>query len=197
MLHFLKVLYYQSYLFYKKGWTSITKHDNIPLMTIHAVSCLLTYPIMALIILILVKVFEVSDPYRHGTTIILVVILYEIWWHLLYNHNKWEQIVKKRPVLFGNRKLSAANTIICYIVSILITMGIPIWMASNQIISTYVNEIHFIKLVTLQTHRFPPNTLPTSLLPKQIDRCALEHTGQLYFKKIEAIFITKNTPPYY
>ena len=152
---------------------------------------------MALIILILVKVFEVSDPYLHGATIILVVILYEIWWHLLYNHNKWEQIVKKRPVLFGSRKLSATITIICYIVSILITMGIPIGMASNQIISTCVNEIHFIKLGTLQTHRFPPNTLPTSLLPKQIDRCALEHTGQLYFKKIEAIFITKNTPPYY
>lgn len=166
-------------------------------MTIHAVSGLLTFPITALIILILVKVFEVSAPYLHGTTIILVVMPYEIWWHLLYNHNKWEQIVKERPVLFESRKLSAANTIICYIVSILITMGIPIWMASNQIISTYVNEIHFIKLVTLQTHRFPPNTLPTSLLPKQIDRYALEHTGQLYFKKIEAIFITKNTPPYY
>lgn len=129
---------------------------------------------MALIILILVKVFEVSDPYLHGTTIILVVILYEIWWHLLYNHNKWEQIVKERPVLFGSRKLSATITIICYIVSILITMGIPIGMASNQIISTCVNEIHFIKLVPLQTHRFPPNTLPTSLSLKQkIDRYAL------------------------
>ena len=91
----------------------------------------MTLPITALIILILVKVFEVSDPYLHGATIILVVMLYEIWWHLLYSHNKWEQIVKERPVLFGSRKLSAAITIICYIVSILITMGIPIGMASN------------------------------------------------------------------
>ena len=106
MLHFLKVLYYQNYLFYKKGWTSITKHDNIPLTTINAVSYMLTLPIMALIILILVKVFEVSDRYIQCITIILVVMLYEICGHLLYDHNKWEQIVKERPVLFGSRKLS-------------------------------------------------------------------------------------------
>lgn len=124
-MHFLRVLYYQSYLFYKKGWTSITKYDDISLTTFYSVSSMLGVPLGSIGLSISI-VLGLPKLYVIGIALTLVFVTQIVLWMLLYRREKWKLIVKEQPVLFGNRRLSAVLTVACFVGSLLIILGFPI-----------------------------------------------------------------------
>ena len=122
-MHFLRVLYYQSYLFYKKGWTSITKYDDISLTTFYSVSSIFSIPIAVIAIAITV-LLGLSDIFTIVIGITIALAVQGIIWCLLYRRGKWKQIVEEKPSLLNNRKFSAGITIFCHVVSIFIVISL-------------------------------------------------------------------------
>ena len=122
-MHFLRVLYYQSYLFYKKGWTSITKYDDISLTTFLSISSMCALPWSTIGVLATSR-FVFYNNHSELSIIVGVVIFMLIQFvlhYLLYRKGKWKQIVLDKPLLFNNRRLSAWITIAFFIITIIVT----------------------------------------------------------------------------